>query len=263
MKNSENIYEIIGQGYNDTRQADPYIFENLFRLLAPSTNKTYLDIGCGTGNYTFQFAERGFNFWGIDPSGKMLEVARKKSAKVHWHSAFSDNIPLEDNFFDGAIATLTIHHWHNLLKSFNELFRVLKFESRFVIFTSTSEQTKGYWLNHYFPKMLENSLTQMPALEKIESAIINAGFNIFLTEKYFVRDDVKDQFLYSGKNRPELYFNPVFRNGISSFAALSAEDEVTKGLIELKKDIESNTFESIKKKYENNLGDYLFIVCKK
>jgi ubiquinone/menaquinone biosynthesis C-methylase UbiE len=38
-----------------------------------------LDVGCGTGRYTFELASRGFSISGIDSSAEMVEVARKQS----------------------------------------------------------------------------------------------------------------------------------------------------------------------------------------
>ena len=70
-------------------------------------------------------------------------------------------------------------------------------------------------------------------------------------------------FGYAGKHNPEIYFDPVIRNGISAFSLLADEGEVISGLAELRTCIDSGQFEAIKKQYENDLGDYLFIVLKK
>jgi ubiquinone/menaquinone biosynthesis C-methylase UbiE len=263
MGNDNILYDNIGLGYNSTRQADLYITEKLAQLLSPNPNGLYLDIGCGTGNYTIALANGGINFYGIEPSEKMLEIARSRNNKVSWHLAQAEQIPANDNMFDGAIATLTIHHWTDINKAFREIFRVLNDNSKFVIFTSTPEQMKGYWLNHYFPKMLEASMLQMPSFEIIEKAAIETGFVITNTEKYFIQDDLKDHFLYTGKNRPELYFDEEIRKGISSFSTLSNAEEVQNGLSKLRSDININGFKEIKEKYDNKLGDYLFIVAEK
>jgi len=47
------LYDRIGVGYDDTRQADPYLRSRLIHHLRPSPSGRYLDIGSGTGNYTF------------------------------------------------------------------------------------------------------------------------------------------------------------------------------------------------------------------
>jgi len=164
---------------------------------------------------------------------------------------------------DGIIGSLTIHHWTDLNKGFNELNAVLKPNGRIVIFTSTPKQMKGYWLNHYFPKMLKDSIIQMPALITVKEAMENAGFELAKTEKYFIQPDLEDKFLYCGKHNPELYFDEQIRNGISSFSSLSNRIEVRKGLSNMKLDVETGRINEVIRSYENQLGDYLYLIGKK
>ncbi len=263
MSDNKTLYDNVAPVYNSTRQADPYIAEKLFQFLSPQAGKLYLDIGCGTGNYTIALANKGLNFFGIEPSEKMLDIAKSRNSKINWLRGQAEQIPLNDNFFDGAIATLTIHHWVSIKKAFTEIQRVLNDKGKIVFFTATPEQMKGYWLNHYFPKTLAASILQMPSFEAIENAAIETGFVITATEKYFIQDDLKDHFLYAGKNRPELYFDEEIRQGISSFSALSNAKEVQQGLSKLQIDINLNKFEEIKEKFNNDSGDYLFVILEK
>ncbi|HZY39731.1 MAG TPA: class I SAM-dependent methyltransferase [Mucilaginibacter sp.] len=263
MHSSEPLYDHIGAGYNSTRQADPYLTAKLYRLLSARTDGAYIDIGCGTGNYTIALAEKGLNFFGIEPSEKMLAAAINRDSKVKWLKGEAENLPVEDDCFDGGIATLTIHHWTDLHKAFVEIYRVLKRNALLVIFTATSEQMHGYWLNHYFPKMLEESVLQMPSFETVSNATAAAGFKIVGTEKYFIQDDLRDHFLYVGKNRPELYLDEKIRAGISSFSVLANAVEVQNGLQQLRLDLDNGRCDEIKAGYENDLGDYLFIILQK
>ena len=259
----EAKYDKIGKWYNKTRQADPYLTERLLKLLKAKPDGRYLDIGCGTGNYTIALAERGYDFTGVDPSENMLQIAGSRNSNIKWLQGSAENIPVKDKYFNGIIATLTLHHWSELNRAFLEIDRVLTNNGRIVIFTSTHEQMNGYWLNHYFPKMMSASIEQMPSLQVIQKATENIGYNIVKTEKYFVARDLKDQFLYVGKMNPRLYFDESVRKGISSFSALANASEVENGLMKLKIDIETNNFEKIKGYYENDGGDYLFITISK
>lgn len=256
-------YDIIGKGYNTTRQADPYLISRLLHHLNPQNDKQYLDNGCGTGNYTCALHEKGFHFTGVDPSEKMLVDARMKNQNINWFTGSAEKIPAGNKQFDGVIGTLTIHHWLDLKKGFSEINRVLSDQGRLVIFTSTPEQMKGYWLHHYFPVMLQDSQQQMPTMKVIQEAAESVQLKITSTEKYFIKDDLQDCFLYSGKNKPEYYFNEQIRKGISSFSHLANAVEVEYGLCQLRIDIESGNFEKIKKQYENDLGDYCFLTFEK
>lgn len=256
-------YNTIGVGYNNTRKADPFLLNRILALLKPRPNGVYLDLGCGTGNYSHEIQQRGFSLIGIDPSEKMLAQAKLKNQKIEWKLGQAEKIELPNASIDGALCTLTLHHWQNLAKGFSELQRVLKPGGKLLIFTSTPKQMQGYWLNHYFPKMLADSIEQMPEFLEIENAMKQAPLEIIETEKYFIKPDLQDQFLYCGKQNPELYLNPNNRQGISSFSALANQEEVETGLEKLKKDIDSGDIKSLIKSYENDWGDYLFILGKK
>lgn len=256
-------YDIIGEGYNNTRKADPYLTERLLQLLGPNKSGLYLDIGCGTGNYTNALQQKGYQFIGIDPSIQMLTEAKKKNESISWHSGTAENTGLEDGSVDGIIGSLTIHHWSDLTKAFTELYRILKRNSRIVIFTATPDQMKGYWLNHYFPKMLRASIDQMPAFDLVKGAMEGAGMEVVNTEKYFIKPDLQDHFLYCGKERPALYLNQEIRKGISSFSSLANQQEVEEGLLALRNDIASGKISSVIDAFQNQKGDYLFIVGEK
>lgn len=256
-------YDRIGHGYNDTRTADPYLLSRMQALLAFEAGQQVLDIGCGTGNYTIALAEAGLNLIGVEPSEQMLTTARSRNATITWRSGRAEQIPLVDQSVDAVLASLTLHHWQDLRLGFKEVARVLKPGGRFVIFTATPAQMHGYWLNHYFPQMLADSIQQMPTWQAIEEAIGQAGLVLSKTEPYEVKDDLQDHFLYVGKNRPDIYLDPSIRQGISSFSDLSRQDEVKDGLRRLANDIESGAIKAIIDSYAHDKGDYLFVVGRK
>jgi SAM-dependent methyltransferase len=193
----------------------------------------------------------------------MLSHARMKTSSIQWIKGAAEQIPLPDATFHGAIATLTIHHWQSLQNGFTEISRILNDKGRLVIFTATPEQMQGYWLNHYFPQMLKEAIAKMPSAKEMQSAALRAGFQIVKQEKYFIQPDLKDSFLYVEKHAPELYFRDAIRQGISSFASHQNKVEVEQGLCWLQHDINTKEFESVQKRFDNNMGDYLFICAQK
>ena len=181
-------YDTIGTSYNATRQADPYITTRLLSLLRAKKDEVYLDLGCGTGNYTAALAEKGLKFVGAEPSETMLKAARERNQNIRWLAGTGELIPTDDGIFGGIIATLTIHHWSDLTKAFLEISRVLTANGRLIIFTSTPEQMKSYWLTYYFPKMLRASIVQMPSLHHIREAAEKADLQIGDLEKIFYQE---------------------------------------------------------------------------
>ena len=253
-------YDKIGIIYNRTRKADKYISDRLAYHLNLEKEKQYLDLGCGTGNYTIDLFKKGIRIMGIDPSEAMILNAKSKSSQIDWIIGTAEKTGLKDDSIDGIICCLTIHHWTDLNIAFRETNRILRKSGRLVIFTSTPEQMDGYWLNHYFPKMLSDSKKQMPTYEIVINELKTSGFNNLKTEKYFVSNDLQDCFLYCGKQRPELYLKHEIRQGISSFADLADKNEIENGLNELARDIASGRIQAIINDYKNENGDYSFFI---
>ena len=260
MDNQQPIYNIIGKNYNITRKADPWIADKILALLQPVSDGLFLDVGCGTGNYLNVFLNKGYIFYGVEPSEIMLGNARNHCNTKIEH-AVVEELPFEDSFFNGATAMFTFHHWKYKQKGLKELFRVLKQGSRLVFLSFTPEQLFNYWHVHYFPEMMRRSAAIVPDKDEMIVGLKNAGFSSVSTENYFVHDGLTDQFFYSNKRRPEKYLDPEVRNGISSFTAFSDPYELENGLLQLEKDISSGKIIDIMKKYENDIGDYIFYVA--
>ena len=253
------IYDKIGEKYDTTRKADPMILQELGNLLDIKQNYIYLDVACGTGNYTSEIAKVGGSWHAFDNSEKMLEEARNKSEIIKWDKFNIESLGYNSNMFDGAICSLAIHHFPNLKLAFTEISRVLKANANFVIFTATPEQMHSYWLCHYFPVMMEMSCEQMPTLKLVKESLFYAGFSVNDLKPFSIIPNLKDFFLYSGKQRPEMYLTEKVRNGISSFHNFCTPSELKSGLKKLKTDIESGHIIKIINQYQSSLGDYLFI----
>ena len=253
------MYNRIGASYNATRRADPYIVGELGRHLSLEGGRNYLDLACGTGNYSIALASQAGNWVGVDIAGRMIEQARQQTSGVHWSLGAGEDIPFKDGTFSGAICVLALHHFEEHGPIFREVHRVLG-KGVFAIFTADPDQMRGYWLNEYFPEAMRKSIEQMPTLERVCEALEEAGFRTIHTQPYGVRDDLQDLFLYSGKHRPHLYMDEAFRAGISTFFSLADPREVEVGCAHLALDIESGRISEVMEKHDNTIGDYMFII---
>lgn len=259
----DQLYDHIGLDYDVTRKADPEITRRIYNHLQLFNNEKVLDVACGSGNYTIALNGLGLQMSGIDISAEMIRQANMKFDQMNWFISDVRSMPFGSGLFSGVTCILAIHHFQDLIMSFREVNRVLHEKSRFVIFTSTPEQMRKYWLNEYFPKMMEKSCVQMPNVENVTNALKESGFNVLGYETFLIQPNLKDFFLYSGKYHPEIYFRPEVRSGISSFAALAEDGEREAGLNRLGLDIKSGVFKKIFQKYLSDLGDYLFVVAEK
>ncbi|MEH2450525.1 class I SAM-dependent methyltransferase [Nostoc sp.] len=256
------IYEQIGKGYDLTRRADLEICARLAVHLQLKSDYSYLDVACGTGNYTLALAKYGGIWYGVDQSKQMIDTATNKSNAVAWQVAEAEALPYADETFSGVLCTLAIHHSAALTPAFQEIYRVLA-AGCFGLFTATPEQINKYWLVEYFPEAIYKSAEQMSSLEKVKYALNEAGFKSIDIEPYSISENLQDLFLYSGKHRPEIYLDENVRSGISTFALLASADEIAAGCERLAADINTGRITEIVNKYENNQGDYLFVIASK
>ena len=137
---SQPTYNRIGKTYDTTRRADPQIVEIICRLLQPKMGGSYLDIACGSGNYTDALARTGLTIAGIDISEEMLLKAKKKNRDVRWFQGDAKALPFQNDSFDGGLCTLATHHIGDIETAFNEAFRVIH-SGNMVLLTCTPEQS--------------------------------------------------------------------------------------------------------------------------
>ncbi|PWW07643.1 23S rRNA (guanine(745)-N(1))-methyltransferase [Mangrovibacter plantisponsor] len=73
----------------------------------PENAPALLDIGCGEGYYTSEFAlwvnERRGSCYGLDVSKVAIRMAAKRYASVHFCVASSQRLPFEENSLDGVV----------------------------------------------------------------------------------------------------------------------------------------------------------------
>jgi SAM-dependent methyltransferase len=67
-----------------------------------------LDLGCGSGDHSFYFKERGLDVTAIDLSEKMIKFCKKKGIKAFVKDI--ENLDFEDKSFDGIWAVTSLLH---------------------------------------------------------------------------------------------------------------------------------------------------------
>lgn len=256
-KKMNPTYDTIGKTYDVTRRADPQITQILIDHLKPNSNGRYLDIGCGSGNYTGALHAQGISIDGLDISREMLSKANSKYPDISWYEGDACAMPFSDATYDGAISVLATHHIGDIAQAAQEAFRIIK-KGRFVVFTATPEQMKHYWLNEYFPKSVQYSWNMMHSVEQLTDAFTLAGFQNINYEPFFVTNALEDFFLQSGKYRPEIYLEAHVRQGMSTFPLSPECEEIEQGLQRLARDISNNHISEVIQRYESSCGDYLF-----
>lgn len=104
-----------------------------------------LDLGCGAGRHLKFLAENGFEAYGCDYSSSGIQASQELLAsanlKANFEIASVDNLPYDDEFFDGLICfgVLYYNDKQSIQKAAGEIFRVLKKGSKALILVRNLE----------------------------------------------------------------------------------------------------------------------------
>lgn len=104
------------------------ILPNLLRAMNIKTGETILDLACGSGYFTREFAKSGAKIFACDISPELIEIAKKNSPKeIEFFDCPADNIAkIADKSVDKISIILAIQNIENLAGVLKECSRVLK-----------------------------------------------------------------------------------------------------------------------------------------
>jgi ubiquinone/menaquinone biosynthesis C-methylase UbiE len=169
----------LAERYDELRPADELWWETVDLLvrLGDLRGRRVLDVGCGTGRLVTALAERyASKVWGVDVSPEMLAVARRRiPAGVALKEAAAERLPFRDGWFERVTMTLVAHHLDRP-RAFAEARRVLGPEGRLAILTFDPASFERYYLNAFFPSILEIDRERFPTAAALERDALGAGF---------------------------------------------------------------------------------------
>ena len=123
------IFDIYSKEYDQWYEENKFAYLSELETLkkvVPKKGKG-LEIGVGTG----RFAQPLGVAFGIDPSKKMLEIAKKRGIKTFVGKG--ENLPFADNEFDYVLIVITICFVKNPERVISEARRVLKNNGKLII----------------------------------------------------------------------------------------------------------------------------------
>jgi 2-polyprenyl-6-hydroxyphenyl methylase/3-demethylubiquinone-9 3-methyltransferase len=89
-----------------------------------------LEVGCGGGILSEEFARLGYHVTGIDPSRSSINTAKNHSKEnnlsIKYEIGTGENLPFEKNSFDVVLCCDVLEHVNDLPKVISEISRILK-----------------------------------------------------------------------------------------------------------------------------------------
>lgn len=133
----EKNWDEMSKAYEDFTEKDDsysYVIEwpCIQKMLPPLKNKRILDLGCGTGRFSFLFEkENPLSVLGVDLSEQMLNIAkvkaRNRGSKVKFIRGDISNSEIYNNQkFDFIFSSTTFHYIKDLIGLFINIYNALE-----------------------------------------------------------------------------------------------------------------------------------------
>jgi tRNA (uracil-5-)-methyltransferase TRM9 len=125
-KTKEN-YNLIAKEFSATRREIWEELKFLFKDL--KEGEKVLDLGCGNGRWYKVFKEKKVDYFGLDNSEKLIEIAKENFPDAKFFVGDALNLPFQDDFFDKVYSIALLHHIPSedfRIKVLKEAKRVLK-----------------------------------------------------------------------------------------------------------------------------------------
>jgi ubiquinone/menaquinone biosynthesis C-methylase UbiE len=109
----------------------------ILALARIKSGERVLDVGCGTGIYTVELAQRGAHVIGVDPSMEMITIAQEKLRQAgltgHFVCGSAEALPFRSERFDLALVVTSLCFVHSPDLAIEEMRQVLRPGGRLVL----------------------------------------------------------------------------------------------------------------------------------
>jgi ubiquinone/menaquinone biosynthesis C-methylase UbiE len=173
--------------YEEARSFSPEGLQQWLDLLSRDAglvpDALVVDLGCGTGRFSEPLAEHfGARVIGVDPSRKMLDLARRKrrSDRVEFRAASAQSLPVAEGSADMVFMSMVFHHLHHPTEVAKECLRILRDGGRVCMRNTTREA--DFTHRHFFPAMQPLIETDLPTRHQVRNIFEQAGFTLAVHE---------------------------------------------------------------------------------
>lgn len=187
LEQRKTWYSSVAEAYNKVRPRYPQqIVDRAIELAGLSKDANLLEVGCGPGNATVSFAQRGFSLVCLEPSLEAYQFATQNCTQYPnveiKHTTFED-WDLGKRKFDAVLAATSLH-WVSPEIRFSKTAAVLRDRGALILLWNATVQPQYdiYQIMHevyqvHAPSLgkYEDRETQQQSLSKFAQAVSDSG----------------------------------------------------------------------------------------
>ncbi|MFF7727080.1 class I SAM-dependent methyltransferase [Streptomyces sp. NPDC008001] len=201
-------YGAIGAGYSGYRQPDPRIADAVAQALGDV--KTVVNVGAGAGSYE----SAAWEVTAVEPSASMR--AQRPAHLPRAVDGLAEDLPFDDDSFDAAMTTFSVHQWSDVEAGLREMRRVAR--GPVVVLTCDPDRVRDFWLHEYAPAVLDTEARRYPPVPAVAAAL---GGTVTV-RPVPIPADCTDGFNEAYYARPERLLDPGARQACSAWSFVDA-----------------------------------------
>lgn len=177
---NDNLKSLLGQ---TLRPGGFALTEKAVGLCKFTKGDILLDLGCGCGA-TIEYLNReyGIRVVGIDPSEKLLNIAKTNYPSGDFILAKGEDLPFQTEKFDGVLSECTLSLMEDLSGVLGQVYRVLKNDGYFVITDVYAKEP--VFLDQVNKKPANTCMRGLHDLQSLKECLRDEGFEIILLEDH-------------------------------------------------------------------------------
>jgi ubiquinone/menaquinone biosynthesis C-methylase UbiE len=164
-----------------SQHSNQYGLDLMLKLCAPKQKDVVLDIACGTGIISCEFAKEVSHVTGIDLTPAMIEQAKvlqqeKQLYNMSWKTGDVSNLPFYDDSFSIVVTRYSLHHILEPKKVLEEMKRVCIPGGKIMIIDVTPDKDKVDAYNNV-EKLRDSSHVKALTFSELENLMKEIGLS--------------------------------------------------------------------------------------
>lgn len=185
--------------YNDKHEFVYNFGESLIQLLDPKETERILDLGCGSGQLTYQISQFAKDVIGIDQSVPMIADAQSKFKNIDFQVADAADFSFEEKF-DAIFSNATLHWVTNYKAAIKCMFANLKENGRLVLefggkgnVQTIVKELRSSLASRGYAKESKLQLWYFPSIGEYTTQLETRGFSVTMAQHFDRPTELADE----------------------------------------------------------------------